>query len=105
MGVLASVVLTVDLTAERMQGDFFGFVDLFKYREAEPDEKFLSGWIAIDGSNNLVRAEAPLPTRSDNAPEVALGDALHLRYGWTIAERALAYNFQHHLPSRPDVAA
>jgi len=62
--------LLIDLTPDRLHGEFYGFVDLLKLLEIEPPETFIRAFAADAGSNFLYEVDTPTPPRAD-APELA----------------------------------
>ena len=51
--------LVLDVTPERVQGDWFGFGDSGKFLYQRPDEIWLKGWVTLEGDNHLTESSTP----------------------------------------------
>ncbi|HMV69336.1 MAG TPA: alkaline phosphatase D family protein, partial [Myxococcota bacterium] len=60
--------LLVDLTRDRVQGEFWGFEDARKTDEALPDEALLKAFTCAAGSHHLVETTTPTAARDAAAP-------------------------------------
>jgi alkaline phosphatase D len=56
--------LVLDVTPERVQGDFFGFGDPLKQLPALPAESFRRGYVCASGTRRLVYSDTPVAPRA-----------------------------------------
>ena len=62
--------LVLNVTPEKVQGDWFGFWDPGKFLYDRPDEIWLKGWVTQEGENHLMESIAPADPKVD-APMLA----------------------------------
>lgn len=62
--------LLLDITPERIQGDFWGFADLAKLLPFRPDEDWLAGFVSERGRNHLFSVNRAVRT-DRGAPQLA----------------------------------
>lgn len=60
--------LVLDITAERAQGDVFGFPDLLKYLPFRPDEQHVAAFATADGARHLTQVYTPAPPADRPGP-------------------------------------
>lgn len=56
--------LLIDLTPERLQGEFWGFEDSLKMGETEPAEVLVKAWTCAAGSHHLAQTTTPTEPRT-----------------------------------------
>ena len=60
--------LVLDITLERVQGDWFGFWNAGKFEYQRPEEIWLKGWATQRDDNHLVESMDPAASKEDAPP-------------------------------------